>query len=247
MPQLTAEQLEEGRKIAHQRKGKTLATRQQYLLLMGRYKMTEARLAALDAGSEAAHRRPRTEAQLIALAEGRRRNRKLRACIESTLEDDELPVGADAAEAARQIAGGYLRVVVFVALSLAATLRATIDTQNTIRGVSSMALFSRRQKHVLVVQLDGKSLVDYDRLIAIEDRIIEALPRGDGDVDGHDMGSGEMNIFVVTDLPERAFELIHRILADEHLLETVRVAYRRIDGEKYTVLWPVGLEDFRVT
>jgi hypothetical protein len=101
-------------------------------------------------------------------------------------------------------------------------------------------------KYQLGVQLDGGSLADYDRLIAIEDRVIAALLRDDGEVDGHDMGSGEMNIFVRTDAPGRAFEHIHRILADEHLSETVRVAYRRTDGEQYTVLWPAGLEDFRV-
>jgi hypothetical protein len=99
---------------------------------------------------------------------------------------------------------------------------------------------------MLVVRLDGKSPVDYDHLIAIEDRIGDALSGNDGEVDGHDMGAGEMNIFVNTDVPERAFEHIHRILAEERLSETARVAYRRGNGEQYTVLWPVGLEYFRV-
>jgi hypothetical protein len=101
-------------------------------------------------------------------------------------------------------------------------------------------------KYLLVVQLDGKSLRDYDRLIAIEDRITDDLPKDNGEVDGHDMGANEMNIFVFTDVPGRAFEHIHRILTVEHLLEAARVAYRRADGDKYIVLWPVGLEDFSV-
>jgi hypothetical protein len=96
------------------------------------------------------------------------------------------------------------------------------------------------------VQLGGESLADYDRLIAIEDRITDDLPRADGEVTGHDMGFNEMNIFVRTNVPERAFEHIRRILIDENLSEAARVAYRKTNEDKYVALWPLGLDDFGV-
>jgi len=100
-------------------------------------------------------------------------------------------------------------------------------------------------KYQLVVQWPAESLGDYDRMIAIETRIIDNLGE-DGDVDGHDAGSGEMNIFVHTDLPERTSERIRAILATDNALVGARVAYRETTADDYTVLWPRGLTTFKV-
>ena len=59
----------------------------------------------------------------------------------------------------------------------------------------------------LVLQFCGDSLQDLDELIALEDELIEQL--GDSaDVDGHDVGSGETNIFIFTSDPKQTFERI---------------------------------------
>jgi len=102
-------------------------------------------------------------------------------------------------------------------------------------------------KYQLVLQWSTAAMSDFDRIVTIEARIIEALPDEDGEVDGHDVGSGEMNIFVHTGAPERAFDHIRQILADEGVLEDVRVAYRELGGGAYNILWPIGLKVFRVS
>jgi hypothetical protein len=92
-------------------------------------------------------------------------------------------------------------------------------------------------KYVLIFQWPTWSLDDYERLIATEELIEDGLSEDDGDVDGHNMGSGEMNIFVVTDFPGRAFDQIRQILVENHLFEKARVTNRGIDEEEYIILW----------
>jgi hypothetical protein len=59
-------------------------------------------------------------------------------------------------------------------------------------------------KYQLVLQFLGDSLTDHDALIALEDRLTVALEPAHV-VDGHDFGSGQMNIFVHSDDPLAAF------------------------------------------
>ena len=101
-------------------------------------------------------------------------------------------------------------------------------------------------KYQLVVQLPASSIHDYDEMIALENTLIEALPEG-SEVDGHDAGSGEANIFINTDVPARVFNEIKSVLAASDLLATARIAFREQSKSEYTVLWPDGLETFKVT
>ena len=67
-------------------------------------------------------------------------------------------------------------------------------------------------KYQLVLQWLGASTADYDRLISLEEAIRDGV--GDMDiVDGHDFGSGEMNIFIHTANPKSALEKIKTLLA----------------------------------
>jgi hypothetical protein len=60
-------------------------------------------------------------------------------------------------------------------------------------------------KYQLVLQWSPLSDADYDRWLVLEETMSHGL--GDvGIVDGHDIGSGEMNIFIHTDEPKRSFE-----------------------------------------
>jgi hypothetical protein len=99
-------------------------------------------------------------------------------------------------------------------------------------------------KYQLVLQWSPTSSSGYDELIATEDRLIENLS-DKNEVDGHDMGSGVMNIFIRTNNPEGAFSEIRNILAQDFRSNN-RVAYREILGEEYKILWPPGLREFRV-
>ena len=78
-------------------------------------------------------------------------------------------------------------------------------------------------KYQLVLQWPASSIKDYDAMIEIEDALVEKLSGGN-EVDGHDAGSGEMNIFIRTDNPKRAFNEIKGILGSRDFWVDARVA-----------------------
>ncbi len=79
-------------------------------------------------------------------------------------------------------------------------------------------------EYQLVIQWSGAALIDYDSLIAVELELSDALPRSD-DVDGHDMGCGEANIFIPTREPRRTFERASAVLERLGLIGTAHVAF----------------------
>jgi hypothetical protein len=64
-------------------------------------------------------------------------------------------------------------------------------------------------------------------------------------VDGHYIGSDEANIFIATDDPERLCEEVKSLMSPAGF-PGCRMAYRKMDGDKYTVLWPKGALEFEV-
>ena len=80
-------------------------------------------------------------------------------------------------------------------------------------------------------------------------RIEDALTSGIGDVarvDGHDAGSGEMNIFLLTDDPLQAFQDVRKLLDGIRATDTLRAAFRELTSDDYKILWPPGLASFSV-
>ena len=100
-------------------------------------------------------------------------------------------------------------------------------------------------KYQLVLQFAADSMEDFDRLVALEDRLIEELDDA-ATVDGHDFGSGEFNIFVLTDDPATVFDKAHGIVTNQGVPNVMRSAYRELDGEDYVILWPSSLTEFSV-
>lgn len=102
-------------------------------------------------------------------------------------------------------------------------------------------------KYQLVIQFLGKTEDDFEHLIDLEDELDEKLT-GATEVDGHDFGSGEMNIFILTDDPTNAFRQVKSLLTGRHYgLSNMKAAYRDIETESYTILWPDHLTEFGVT
>ena len=99
-------------------------------------------------------------------------------------------------------------------------------------------------KYQLVLQWTSSS-IDYDTMIEVEELLIAQLA-ADSEVDGHDAGVGELNIFIRTNAPEHVFDSVKTLLAAQGLLVSARAAFRLSDGETYTVLWPKGLKSFKV-
>jgi hypothetical protein len=100
-------------------------------------------------------------------------------------------------------------------------------------------------KYQLDLQFAADSMEDFDRLVALEERLIEELDDV-ATVDGHDFGSGDFNIFVLTDDPATVFGKAHGIVMDQGVPNVMRSAYREMDGEDYVILWPSSLTEFSV-
>jgi hypothetical protein len=100
-------------------------------------------------------------------------------------------------------------------------------------------------KYQLDLQFAADSMEDFDRLVALEERLIEELDDV-ATVDGHDFGSGDFNIFVLTDDPATVFGKAHGIVMDQGVPNVMRSAYREMDGEDYVILWPSSRTEFSV-
>ena len=100
-------------------------------------------------------------------------------------------------------------------------------------------------KYQLVLQFTADSMKDFDRLVALEDKLIEELDDV-ATVNGHDFGSGEFNIFVLTDDPVTVFGKAHGVVINQGVPNVMRSAYRDVDGEDYVILWPSSLTEFSI-
>jgi hypothetical protein len=99
-------------------------------------------------------------------------------------------------------------------------------------------------KFQLVLQFAAKELSQFDELIALEEKLVESLPLN-SEVDGHDFGSGEFNIFILTDQPHETFVAAQRLI-DKPFLHELRAGFRECGKDSYFVLWPESLQEFRV-
>jgi hypothetical protein len=89
------------------------------------------------------------------------------------------------------------------------------------------------------------SIDTFDAVIATEDALIEGL--GDhAEVDGHDVGTGQMNIFIWTDDPTATFASAQAAIGGHAHWSEVRAAFREESGDHYTVVWPKDLETFDI-
>jgi hypothetical protein len=101
-------------------------------------------------------------------------------------------------------------------------------------------------KYQLVLQWPSSSSTsEYAHLIALEEAIRNGLSERDV-VDGHDIGTGAMNIFIHTDNPESAFEKAKLLLSSPDDLSRLRAGYRDFDEGEYIPISPKRLRRFSV-
>lgn len=98
-------------------------------------------------------------------------------------------------------------------------------------------------KYQIVLQFP-ETLLTFDYLVRMEDDFV-ALLKND-DIDGHDIGSGEINIFILTDSPINTFERLKQYLVSKELLNSVKVAYRDLNSDIYKILYPDTLKEFDI-
>lgn len=100
-------------------------------------------------------------------------------------------------------------------------------------------------KYQLVLQWSLSPDRDFDFLVEIEDLLIESLSNLH-EVDGHDIGSGEGNVFILTNNPLMAFDEVKMALKDSPLWSDLKVAYRGLQENEYRILYPEGLTTFSI-
>jgi hypothetical protein len=100
-------------------------------------------------------------------------------------------------------------------------------------------------KYQLVLQLPASCIDDYDAMVELEEAIVHSLASL-GRVDGHDAGSGEMNIFILTNHPRPVFDRIKQLPGMKDFMPDLKVAYREVGKEDFTILYPAGLTYFAI-
>ena len=93
----------------------------------------------------------------------------------------------------------------------------------------------------LVIQFASSDPNDLDRVVQTEDqlRAVDGLAES---VDGHDVGQGEMNLFLITSTPEATFRTCLPILQASGL-RLLGAAFRDEDGDSHSRIWPRGSTD----
>jgi hypothetical protein len=101
-------------------------------------------------------------------------------------------------------------------------------------------------KYQLALQFPGRSATDYDTMVELEAALIAALGET-AEVDGHDVGTDTMNLFIVTDNPAATFAQVKPVLERHEQLEWATAAYREAEVDRYTVIWPPDWrKEFRI-
>lgn len=93
-------------------------------------------------------------------------------------------------------------------------------------------------KNTLLVQFPAKTNPSFERVVEIEETLIQAFEQNRAAVvDGHDFG-GTANIFIFPNGPwDRCIEVVMAYLKLKNALGEVLVI-KRLKSEKYEVVWP---------
>ena len=100
-------------------------------------------------------------------------------------------------------------------------------------------------KYQLVLKFQGDDEDTTDKVIALEDLLIDTLEGSTlAEVDGHEIGDGVIHLSLLTKNPSKIWEkvepLVEKAAAED--LEILAVAYRELAADEYTVLWPTDYE-----
>jgi len=94
-------------------------------------------------------------------------------------------------------------------------------------------------QYQLVLKFRKASLASPDDIQALELALAAPLS-GTARLDGHDIGKGDINLFILTPDPASTFRRTKPALEGLQLLDRVTAAYRLEGGSRFTVLWPLG-------
>jgi hypothetical protein len=93
-------------------------------------------------------------------------------------------------------------------------------------------------EYQLIIKLWRSSLTDEGFLATIQARLKQAL--GDSvELEGHDLSAKEINLFMLTDDPKRAFRKAKDVLESLGIAKGVSAGFRLHGGAQVTSLWPL--------
>jgi hypothetical protein len=100
------------------------------------------------------------------------------------------------------------------------------------------------RKQMLIVQFKSEQPgLSVESFQDLEEVLYGALKRNhSGAVDGNDIGSGTMNIYIVTESWRRAMQVILAHLKHRNIADKVVIA-KRDQKDRYVVLWPEGYQE----
>ncbi len=90
-------------------------------------------------------------------------------------------------------------------------------------------------KYQLVLEFADDNLDTYDRVVALEEKLVAELVTDE--IDGHDVGEGVVNIFIHTSDPRGCFKKALGIMK-EMKEEPYAAGFRELDENDYRRLWP---------
>lgn len=93
------------------------------------------------------------------------------------------------------------------------------------------------QEFVVVLEFHGDDQKNYDDVIALETKLEAEL--SSGEVDGHDVGGGIVNIFICTNDPKKCFDEAMRIMNNIEPKPDA-AGYRDLEEEDFVRLFPEG-------
>jgi hypothetical protein len=100
-------------------------------------------------------------------------------------------------------------------------------------------------RYQLVLQFQAETVEEFDELVVLEDLLVENLP-SPSEVNGHDFGSGEFNIFILTDQPRESLRAAEKTIQHYRAAYQLKAAYREIGQDKFVILWPPNLQRFDI-
>ena len=101
-------------------------------------------------------------------------------------------------------------------------------------------------KYQLVLQFQGDDDDTLEKVIELEDQLIEAFDGSTtSEVDGHEVGSRDVQPDGSHQERRQGLGDVSKAVVEDAVsggLELNAVAFRPLDGEEYTVLWPADYE-----
>ena len=101
---------------------------------------------------------------------------------------------------------------------------------------------SNKEMYQLVLQFPTGNKYGLEDLIFIEDKLREIFDHRI-EIDGHDIGLEEMNIFIITAKPNMISGHCIDIINNINIIPLLGVGYRNVNCDEYKRIWPKDNKD----